>query len=148
MNSDSISKGRKRFAFSYYFWNRVPKVCSVVHKAILRLICAWFWQAKITRNVPKVIIRFLTLIGKYIGEWFSFCFGFFRFYLEWLPAQSSRMIYVTANTQNNSSCSILQFLESFWYVPYFTAVVKVRTIALWFKISVSWSTRFTRDFCC
>ena len=46
MSSDFISKGRKWFAFPNFFWNRIPKVCSVVHETIFHVIvcfltCIW-----------------------------------------------------------------------------------------------------------
>ena len=31
MSNDFISKGRKRFAFPDFFWNRVPKLCLFSH---------------------------------------------------------------------------------------------------------------------
>ena len=38
VSSDFITKGGKWFAFSKLFWNRIPKVCSVIHESVFHVI--------------------------------------------------------------------------------------------------------------
>ena len=42
VNSDFISKREKRLTFPNYFWNRIPKVCSLIRKTFFMLFVCGF----------------------------------------------------------------------------------------------------------
>ena len=55
-------KDESDLLFENFLWNRVPKVHTIGHETIFHVVYTWLWQAKVARNVWKLVICFFTFV--------------------------------------------------------------------------------------